>query len=181
MTWLTDLSTMAAEAKKHTVLLQGIAADIKRIADVVAPLAADLNLKFDERKPMAAASKAVFKLFPKDSGMRADMGEVTWDELQKEGGLKFVVVNKAGEPLTVDPSAVTTTLGLDDNTNVTVAKTDELNYALSKRTAEAGKVKLSATLAYNDASAGPFTATLTLVLPTGTPADLQLIFQGKAA
>lgn len=129
----------------------------------------------------AAASKAVFKLFPKDTGMRADMGEVTWDELSKEGGLKFVVVNKAGEPLAVDASAVTTTLGLDDNTNVTVAKADELNYTLTKITTVAGSVSLTATLTYNDGSAGPFTATLKLIVPPGTPADLKLIFTGKAA
>ncbi len=157
---------------KIVTALEALTAQLKRIADVVNPVATDLTLRFEENE--MAKVKVKMKA---GKGMKADGGTVNWSAASSSGGLVFVPLDSSGNELPPPNVAdVTSTLTLDDPSKVAVAKNDELSYTLSKAAGVTGEVNLAASLAYNAGSPGPFGATLKLILDVAQAADLIIKF-----
>lgn len=188
MSIASDLHIMAVEAQKRSELLHGIQLallsidnELTRIADALNPKPTDLKLKpIFKENTMASKKPLVVKMQSTKGGMKAVGDPVHWSAAVQAGGIALQVIDDAGNDLPNPAVAdVTSTLGSDNNTLVSIAKADELSYNLHKEqtpTNPVVTVTFTATLNYNAGTPGPFNATLPIIMDVPAPADLKLKF-----
>lgn len=118
-----------------------------------------------------------FNLVPKGKSPRAVMPPVLLNSLS--AGIQLVVVDASGTAIPgVDPTTVTTTVVTDDAHYTVAAGADALHYAVTVPAGSTGQFTISATLAFNAGTPGPFTASVLIELPTPpppVPVDLQIV------
>lgn len=184
MSIASDLHIVAVEAQKRSELLHGIQLallsidnELTRIADALNPKPTDLKLNFKENT-MASKEPLVVKMKATKGGMKAVGDPVHWSKAA--GGIILQVIDDAGNDLP-NPAVtdVTSTLGSDNNTLMSIAKVDELDYNIHKEqtpTNPPPTVTVTAALNYNAGTPGPFSATLPIIMDVPAPADLKLKF-----
>lgn len=182
MSIAVDIHKIALEAQSINANLNDIGAQLKRIADALNPVPSDVKLKASFKEFVMASSKKplVVKMKATKGGMKAVGDPVHWSAASQAGGILLQVTDAQGNDLP-NPAVtdVTSTMSSDNNTLATVAKTDELDYTISKLqtpTSPAPTITLSATLTYNAGTPGPFSASLPIICDVAAPGDLKIKF-----
>lgn len=114
---------------------------------------------------------------PKGKSPKAVMPPITLPAGDTSPTITLNVVDAVGVVIPItDPSTVATTLTADDASKISLSGSG-LSFSGTIPAGATGSFSLNATLAFNDGSAGPFTASVTVTLPTPpppTPVDLTI-------
>lgn len=173
-------------------MLQRVLAELARIENNQTRFEAKLNQLIalvqgsgqpDDLQVLVKGNAMKYKMQPK-GGVKpsAVMPPVTLTT--NSPGLELVVVDANGAPIgTIDPTAVTTTLTADQPSLLAITPgADPEHYTATIPAGATGTVNVSATLAFNAGTPGPFTSSIALTLPTPpapVPTDLQIVILGN--